>query len=122
MTAEETELLSSNLCELYEFQQCLLTELVDCRTYVRRAPSCPRQHPHGFTAGAKYGFGPANVSVGYSLDDPDDGEESNVLAFSADYGLFPGVTVKGDLSFNDEDSDDDGGSTTAGVVTLQLNY
>ncbi|MEM9441079.1 MAG: porin, partial [Pseudomonadota bacterium] len=44
---------------------------------------------NGLTVGATYGFGPANVSAGYSYDDPDDGEESNVLAFSADYGLFP---------------------------------
>ncbi|MEM7043089.1 MAG: porin [Pseudomonadota bacterium] len=76
----------------------------------------------GFTVGAKYGFGPANVSAGYSYDDPDDGDEVGVLAFSADYGLFPGVTVKGDIAFNDEDSDADGDSTTAGVVTLQLDY
>lgn len=77
---------------------------------------------NGLTIGAKYGFGPANVSAGFSYDDPDEGDDSNVLAFSADYGLFPGVTVKGDLSFNSDDADDDGDSTTAGVVTLQLNY
>ena len=76
----------------------------------------------GFTVGAKYGFGPANVSVGYSYDDPDSGDESGVLAFSGDYGLSPGVTVKGDLSFNDEDSDSGGDSTTAGIVTMQLDY
>ena len=75
-----------------------------------------------FTVGAQYGFGPANVSVGYSYADPDDDDESGVLAFSGDYGLFPGVTLKGDLAFNDEDSDDDGGSTTAGVLTVQLDY
>jgi len=77
---------------------------------------------NGLTVGAKYGFGPANVSAGFSYDDPDEGDDSNVLAFSADYGLFPGVTVKGDLAFNSDDSDADGDSTTAGVVTLQLNY
>jgi predicted porin len=75
-----------------------------------------------FTIGAKYGFGPANVSAGYSYDDPDGGEKSGVLAFSGDYGLFPGVTLKGDLSFNDDDQGAGGDSTTAGVVTVQLDY
>ncbi|MGI9417195.1 MAG: porin [Geminicoccaceae bacterium] len=78
----------------------------------------------GFTVGAKYGFGPANVSVGYSYDNPDVGDETGVLVFSGDYGLFPGVTLKGDLAFNDDDDDTGGAddSTTAGVVTLQLDY
>jgi hypothetical protein len=78
---------------------------------------------NGITAGIKYGFGPANVSVNYSLDDRDDEDgEVNFLVFSADYGLFPGVTLKGDLGFNDNDLDAGGEETTAGVVTLQLNY
>lgn len=76
----------------------------------------------GFTVGAKYGYMGANVSAGYSYDDPDDGDEIGVFALSADYGLWSGVTLKGDLSFNDEDQDDDGDSTTAGVVTVQLDY
>jgi len=74
------------------------------------------------TLGAKYGFGPATVSVGYSYEDPDGGDESNVLVFSGDYGLFPGVTVKGDLSFNDDDADADGDNTTAGLVAVQIDY
>ncbi len=77
---------------------------------------------NGLTIGAKYGFGPANVSAGYSYDDPDGGDESNVVTFSGDYGVFPGVTLKGDLSFNDEDSGAGGDSTTAGVVAIQLDY
>lgn len=77
----------------------------------------------GFTVGAKYGFGPANVSVGYSLDDRDDADdEVGFLVFSADYGVFPGVTLKGDVGFNDNDPDAGGEETTAGVVTLQLDY
>jgi len=77
---------------------------------------------NNLTIGAKYGFGPASVSVGYSLEDPDGGDESNLIAFSGDYGVFPGVTLKGDLSFNDEDDDADGDSTTAAVVGLQIDY
>ncbi|MGI9435601.1 MAG: porin [Geminicoccaceae bacterium] len=82
----------------------------------------------GFTVGAKYGFGPANVSVGYSRDNPDNADDVNVVAVSGDYGLFPGVTLKGDISFNDNDSDTadpitgNRDSTTAFVTTLQLDY
>ena len=76
-----------------------------------------------FTIGAKYGFGPATVSVGYSAENPDGADNaSNVIAFSGDYGVFPGVTVKGDLSFNDDDQGADGDSTTAAVVALQIDY
>ncbi len=78
----------------------------------------------GFTVGVKYGFGPANVSAGYSYDNPDDEDETGVLAFSADYGLFPGVTVKADVAFNDDDDDTgaDDDKTTAGVLTVQIDY
>ncbi|MDH3661822.1 MAG: porin [Alphaproteobacteria bacterium] len=78
----------------------------------------------GFTVGAKYGFGPANVSAGYSYDNPDAGDETGVFVVSGDYGLWPGVTLKGDIAFNDDDDDTgaDDDSTTAGVVTLQLDY
>ncbi|MGI9499262.1 MAG: porin [Geminicoccaceae bacterium] len=85
-----------------------------------------RDEGDGFTVGAKYGFGPANVSVGYSYNDPDDDDDSNVLAFSGDYGVFPGVTLKGDIAFNSDDTDTgvagDRDSTTAGVVTIQIDY
>jgi len=77
---------------------------------------------NGLTLGAKYGFGPASVSLGFSHDDPDEGDKSNVYVASADYGLFPGVKLKGDLSYNDDDSDADGESTTAGVVSIQVDY
>jgi hypothetical protein len=73
--------------------------------------------------GAKYGLGPANVSVGYTLDDRDDIDiTSNIFTVSADVGLMPGVTLKGDLGHNDEDAGAGGDSTTAGVVTIQLDY
>jgi len=74
------------------------------------------------TVGAKYGFGPASVSVGYSHDSPDEGSSSDVLVFSGDYGVFPGVTLKGDLAFNSDDDDADGDSTSAGIITVQIDY
>lgn len=73
----------------------------------------------GFTIGATYGFGPANVSAGYSQANPDTNIDSKVLAFAADYKLFPGVKMKGDIAFNDTDGSD---KTTAGVVTIQVDY
>lgn len=73
--------------------------------------------------GAKYGFGPANVSVGYARDSRDDiALDSNIYVVSADLAVLPGVTLKGDVSYNDEDIDAGGDSTTAGVVSIQLDY
>jgi outer membrane protein OmpU len=76
--------------------------------------------------GLKYGFGAANVSVGYVLFDPDEGEETNLFAGSADVGLLPGVTLKGDVTYNTDDpgANEDGETdeTIAGIVTVQLDY
>jgi outer membrane protein OmpU len=80
------------------------------------------------SAGLKYGFGAANVSVGYGLYDPDDGDTANLFVASADIGLMPGVTLKGDVSYNTEDTGadaddpDDTDDTISGVVTVQLDY
>ncbi len=77
----------------------------------------------GFNVGIQYGFGPANVSVGYSYNDfEEDDEEVGVLAFGADYGLFPGVKLKADIGFNDNDLDADGDKTTAGALSVALSY
>ena len=79
-------------------------------------------------AGIKFGFGAANVSVGYVFFDPDDGEETHLFAASGDVGLMPGVTLKGDVTYNTEDpfADDDApgdtDDTIAGVLTVQLDY
>jgi outer membrane protein OmpU len=87
-----------------------------------------------FNAGLEYGFGAANVSVGYTRFDPDEGDENNVFFVSGDVGLLPGVTLKGDVSYATDDpaADDDefdplGGrentdDTIAGVLTVQLDY
>jgi hypothetical protein len=84
--------------------------------------------------GLKYGFGAANVSVGWTWNQFDDSDldDSNLIAVSGDIGLLPGVTLKGDVSYNDHDPGSfEGGSidgentdddTWAGVVTVQLDY
>jgi len=84
----------------------------------------------GFNIGAKYGFGPLNASIGWAYEDDDDsGRDGSVVAVSADYGLYPGVTLKGDVAWNsdDADSDDDNDDgdfeeTVAGILTIQIDY
>lgn len=77
-----------------------------------------------YNAGVKFGFGPANASVGYVHHDPDVGASQNLYVVSADMGLMPGVVLKGDVAYNDEDTGavPVGSDTWAGVLTLQLNY
>jgi hypothetical protein len=84
------------------------------------------QEAQGAAAGLKYGFGAANVSVGYVFFDPDDGDSTNLLAASGDIGLMQGVTLKGDVTYNTDDQDADAGEDTdesvQGVVSVQLDY
>jgi outer membrane protein OmpU len=80
--------------------------------------------------GLVYGFGPANVSVGFEQDWNDDLDNTQIYTVSGDIGVLPGVTLKGDVSYNAEDPfkhvEDDGttdaGSTYAGVLAIQLDY
>jgi hypothetical protein len=79
--------------------------------------------------GLGYGFGPVNTSVGYVWHDPDDGQDQNLFAVSADVGILPGMVLKGDVTYNTDevfDEDEEGNDITdgnlAGVVTVQLNY
>jgi outer membrane protein OmpU len=80
--------------------------------------------------GLAYGFGPANVSVGFEQDWNDNIDNTQIYVVSADVGLLPGVTLKGDASWNTEDpnknvfedGDSSSGNTLAGVVTVQLDY
>jgi outer membrane protein OmpU len=76
--------------------------------------------------GLKYGFGAANVSVGYVYNNPDQGDNANLFVASGDVGLLPGVTLKGDVSYNTDDpgahEDGETDDTIAGIVTMQLDY
>ena len=78
-------------------------------------------------AGLKYKFGAASASVGYAYWDPDEGGNENVYFVSGDIGLMPGVTLKADVSYNDNDkfkhdNGEDSGGTWAGVTSIQLDY
>jgi outer membrane protein OmpU len=82
--------------------------------------------------GLKYGFGAANVSVGWTFNKYDeDLDDSNLFVVSGDVGILPGVTLKGDVGYNTEtlfardDEDDDPldqHETVSGVVSVQLDY
>jgi outer membrane protein OmpU len=76
--------------------------------------------------GLAYGFGPANVSVGLERDWNDDADDTNIVAVSGDLGLLPGVTLKGDVTYNTDDPNEDVGGdaddSVAGVLTVQLDY
>jgi len=79
--------------------------------------------------GLKYKFGNASASVGYTYNDVDAFDDTeHVFVVSGDVGLMPGVTLKGDVSYNTEDpgKDDsagaDQGDTLAGVLSVQLDY
>jgi hypothetical protein len=82
------------------------------------------------SGGLAYGFGPANVSVGVEQDWNDEADNATIFVVSGDLGLMPGVTLKGDVSYNTEDPNQDvaedgstsSGSTVAGVASIQLDY
>ena len=58
--------------------------------------------------GLKYAFGEASASVGYSwVDDDNFDDKQNVFVVSGDLGLAPGLTLKGDVSYNTEDPGND---------------
>jgi outer membrane protein OmpU len=79
-----------------------------------------------WNAGLKYQFGAASASVGYAYNKMDNAQNQNLIAVSGDVGLMPGVTLKADVTYNDEDPDKSSGSSTgstyAGVATIQLDY
>jgi outer membrane protein OmpU len=77
-----------------------------------------------FDVGIRYGFGPVRASVGWINFNPDVGTNQNVYIVSADMGLFPGVVLKGDVSYNDDNPRalDGPDGTWGGVVSVQLNY
>jgi outer membrane protein OmpU len=76
--------------------------------------------------GLAYGFGPANVSVGAEQDWNDNSDNATIFVVSGDVGLLPGVTLKGDVSYNTDDPQHseggDADDTLAGVLTVQLDY
>ena len=72
------------------------------------------------TAGIGYGFGPLDTHVSYSLVETEErAAETGLLTLGSSFALSSGVVVKGDLAIADEE---DGEGTTAGRVSLRLNF
>jgi predicted porin len=99
--------------------------------YNRQDDFAPGTHDNDIVnVGLKYGFGAANVSVGYTFNDYDeDGlDDSNLFVVSGDLGILPGVTLLADAGYNTEDLEarDDGDveqdDTISGVLSIQLDY
>jgi outer membrane protein OmpU len=77
--------------------------------------------------GLEYSFGNASASVGYTYGDVDEfDDEQHIFVVSGDVGLAPGLTLKGDVSYNTDDPGADDGDdvdeTVAGVLAVQLDY
>jgi outer membrane protein OmpU len=79
--------------------------------------------------GLEYEFGGASASVGYTYANVDAlSDTQHVFVVSGAVGLMPGVTLKGDVSYNTEDpgyQDSDGADqddTWSGVLSVQMDY
>jgi hypothetical protein len=72
------------------------------------------------TAGIGYGFGPLDTHLSYSLVETEErAAETGLLTLGSSLALSSGVVLKGDLAIADEE---DGEGTTAGRVSLRLNF
>jgi hypothetical protein len=72
------------------------------------------------TAGVGYDFGPLDTHMSYSLvETAERAAETGLLTLGSSFALSSGVVLKGDLAIADEE---DGEGTTAGRVSLRLNF
>lgn len=72
------------------------------------------------TAGVGYDFGPLATHMSYSLVETEErAAETGLLTLGSSVALSSGVVVKGDLAIANEE---DGEGTTAGRVSLRLNF
>jgi len=72
------------------------------------------------TAGIGYDFGAFDTRMSYSLVESEvRAEQTGLLTLGSSLALSSGVVLKGDLAIADED---DGAATTAGRVSLRLNF
>jgi hypothetical protein len=72
------------------------------------------------TAGVGYDFGPLATHMSYSLVETEQrAAETGLLTLGSSFAFSSGVVVKGDLAIADEE---DGEGTTAGRVSLRLNF
>jgi hypothetical protein len=87
---------------------------------VGRDPTVLGEDAQRMTAGVGYDFGAFDTRMSYSLVESEEREEqTGLLSLGSSLALSSGVVLKGDLAIADEE---DGAATTAGRVSLRLNF
>ena len=71
------------------------------------------------TLGVGYGLGPVDTHVSYSVVDRQTAVNSNLFTVGSRLTLTPGLALQGDVAYAD---DKNGDSSTAGRVSLRLNF
>jgi hypothetical protein len=71
------------------------------------------------TARVTYGLGPLDARISYDLVESEAAGESRQLEFGSQLSLRPGVVVEGALAYGEDEQRD---PTTAGLVSLRLNF
>jgi Gram-negative porin len=71
------------------------------------------------TLGVSYGLGPVDTHVSYSVVDRQTAVNSNLFTVGSRLALTPGLALQGDVAYAD---DKNGDSSTAGRVSLRLNF
>jgi Gram-negative porin len=75
---------------------------------------------HRVTAGIGYDFGALDTRMSYSLVETEErAEATGLLTLGSQLALKPNLVLKGDLAIAEEE---DGAATTAGRVSLRLNF
>jgi hypothetical protein len=88
---------------------------------VGRDPTLLGEDARRMTAGIGYDFGRLDTRMSYSLVESEaQATEAGMLSLGSSLALSSGVVVKGDLAIADEGDGRD--STTAGRVSLRLNF
>ena len=71
------------------------------------------------TAGVAYGFGPLDARLSYSLVERETAVDTSLFTVGSRLNLTPGLVVQGDVAYAD---DENGDVSTAGRVSLRLNF
>jgi Gram-negative porin len=71
------------------------------------------------TARVTYGLGPLDARISYDLVESEAAGESRQLELGSQLSLRPGVVVEGALAYGEDEQRD---PTTAGLVSLRLNF
>jgi hypothetical protein len=87
---------------------------------VGRDPTILGEDAQRMTAGVGYDFGAFDTRMSYSLVESEErAEQTGLLTLGSSLALSSGVVLKGDLAIADEE---EGPATTAGRVSLRLNF